>query len=48
MRTPAGVVASLFRDPATDSPVAASPRPHPVGKHVRASLTTPSNMSSSF
>ena len=39
LRTPADVVASLFRDPATDSPVAASSRPRPVGKHVWASLT---------
>ena len=39
MRTPADVVASLFRDPATDSSAPAATRPHPVGKHVWASLT---------
>lgn len=37
-RTPAEVVASLFRDPAADRPAAAA-RPRPVGKHVWASLT---------
>jgi hypothetical protein len=39
VRTPADVVASLFRDPATDRPVPTSTRPRPVGKHVWASLT---------
>jgi hypothetical protein len=38
VRTPADVVASLFRDPATDRPAMAA-RPRPVGKHVWASLT---------
>jgi len=38
VRTPADVVASLFRDPAAERPAAAG-RPHPVGKHVWASLT---------
>jgi hypothetical protein len=38
VRTPADVVASLFRDPASERPVAAA-RPRPVGKHVWASLT---------
>lgn len=37
-RTPAEVVASLFRDPAAARPAAAA-RPRPVGKHVWASLT---------
>lgn len=37
-RTPADVVASLFRDPAAERPVAAA-RSRPVGKHVWASLT---------
>jgi hypothetical protein len=39
VRTPADVVASLFRDPVTDRPVLTSTRPRPVGKHVWASLT---------
>ncbi len=38
VRTPADVVASLFRDPA-DQSVSTSTRPRPVGKHVWASLT---------
>ena len=38
VRTPADVVASLFRDPAADRPVGV-PRPDPVGKHLWASLT---------
>jgi hypothetical protein len=38
VRTPADVVASLFRDPTTERPAAAE-RPRPVGKHVWASLT---------
>lgn len=38
VRTPADVVASLFRDPA-DQPISTSTRPRPVGKHVWASLT---------
>jgi hypothetical protein len=38
VRTPADVVASLFRDPTTARPAAAD-RPRPVGKHVWASLT---------
>jgi hypothetical protein len=38
VRSPADVVASLFRDPAADRPTAAA-RPRPVGKHVWASLT---------
>ena len=38
VRTPADVVASLFRDPA-DRSVPTSTRPRPVGKHVWASLT---------
>ena len=37
-RTPADVVASLFRDPVAARPPAAA-RPRPVGKHVWASLT---------
>ncbi len=37
-RTPADVVASLFRDPTADRPATAA-RPVPVGKHVWASLT---------
>jgi len=38
VRTPADVVASLFRDPAADRPVGVA-RPDPVGKHLWASLT---------
>lgn len=38
VRTPADVVASLFRDPAAERPASAD-RPCPVGKHVWASLT---------
>ncbi|HEX4607388.1 MAG TPA: ISKra4 family transposase, partial [Urbifossiella sp.] len=38
VRTPADVVASLFRDPAADRPVGTA-RPAPVGKHLWASLT---------
>lgn len=38
VRTPADVVASLFRDPAADRPVGMA-RPDPVGKHLWASLT---------
>jgi hypothetical protein len=38
VRTPADVVAWLFRDPA-DQSVSTSTRPRPVGKHVGASLT---------
>lgn len=38
VRTPADVVASLFRDPAAERPAGAD-RPRPVGKHVWASLT---------
>jgi hypothetical protein len=38
VRTPADVVASLFRDPVAERPTAAD-RPRPVGKHVWASLT---------
>lgn len=37
-RTPADVVASLFRDPTADRPVGVA-RPDPVGKHLWASLT---------
>lgn len=39
VRTPADVVAALFRDPAADRPTPAVARPRPVGKHVWASLT---------
>ena len=38
VRTPADVVASLFRDPAADRPARVA-RPDPVGKHVWAILT---------